>query len=71
MSIQLESARREAQELASNGCSAGTILSHLYAGFYGMRFYEHTDKRRVSRIYAEGDDVYFPPVALCIVSGGR
>jgi len=71
MNIQIDSARREAQELASNGNSADTILSHLYSGFDSMRFYEHTDQKRVCRIYAEGDDVYFPPVVLCIVSGGR
>lgn len=68
MNIQIDSARREAQELASNGCSAGAILSHLYSGFDGMRFYEHTNQKRVSRIYAEGEDVYFPPAVLCIVS---
>lgn len=71
MSLQLDDARRTAQELAANGCGAHTILNHLYSSFDGMRFYAHTDQRRISKIYAEGDDVYFPPVVLCIVSGGR
>ena len=56
MNIQLDSARREAQELASNGCNAHSVLSHLYGGFDGFRFYEAKGK-----IWAEGEDVYFPP----------
>jgi hypothetical protein len=63
MSIQLEDARREAQELASNGCCAHTILSHLYAGYDGLRFYEAK-----GRVWAEGEDVYFPPQPLCFIS---
>ena len=66
--IQLEEARQLAQELASNGCAAGAILSELYSGFDGMRFWEHTNQRHVSKIWAEGEDVYFPPQVLCILS---
>ena len=66
--IQLDEARAMAQELASNGCGAQTILSELFANFDGMRFWEHRANDRVSKVWAEGDDVYFPPQVLCILS---
>lgn len=69
--IQLDEARAMAQELASNGCGAQTILSELFANFDGMRFWEHRANDRVSKVWAEGDDVYFPPQVLCILSTNR
>lgn len=66
--IQLDEARTMASELASNGCNAHSILKELYANFDGMRFWEHKDKRKISKVWAEGDDVYFPPQVLCILS---
>lgn len=66
MSLQLEDAKRTAVELASNGCTAQAILSQLYSLFDGFRFYEAK-----GRIWVEGDDYYFPPISLCVLSNFR